>query len=868
MDYLDLFRQVIQFKGKYPDIVLLIEVGYKYWHIAGQVLGFLYGMDRNFLRTSCPEHNLKVNIKKLVAAGYKVGVISQIETAALKKVGDNRNTLFERKLTALYTPSTFVDDLDAPDDFGQATPPLMVIVEDTRRNLDPSDKVLFGIVSIVPSTGDVVYDEFQDTLLRTELETRLAHTRPSELLLPSSMSTPTEKILCHFIAHGHSGRVRTERINHDFDYSDSFDFMAKFYGDRSTCSEARIHLLMITVGQIVSSLAGLPKQVVIALALAVKHLLAFGLSDALLQIKYFHPFATRAHMLLDTSTIRNLEVYRNQTDFTEKGTLFAVLNRTTTMFGKRLLKSWVGRPLIDATILQHRVDAVEEARLGRSPKLIHLRDLLKGLPDLARGLCRIQYGRCTPKELVIFLLAMNRVASTFPVFSDPAEVGCLSPLWIDILFILPSLKIPMKDILAMINLERARENDKTKLWTDIEKYPSLDAAQTSMMFVDGELAEQLKKLRKTLGIPGLRFVNILSDEYLIELPKERAPKMPLNWVRMGSTKTVVRFRTPEVAKLLQEREQHKETLLAEADQAYKAFLQDIASQHYALFRDVVNKLATADCLMSLAIISLNGEYCKPNFVNEVSLSIVGGRHPIIEQMRPEPFIPNTISLGGQAPRSLVISGPNMGGKTSTVKLVALLLLMAQIGSYVPATSMSLSMHDAIFTRMGASDDLAAGRSTFMVEIAETREIIKAATPNSLVVLDELGVGTSTYDGMAIAGAVLEYLCREIKCQTLFITHYPALARELEAHYPGDIGNRYMDFREDTRIDGRREIRFLYLLADGISKGSFGIECARLAGLPESVLREATSKAETMQGFMEHRSRQAQYARHWVLFGSG
>ncbi|KIJ37706.1 hypothetical protein M422DRAFT_177572 [Sphaerobolus stellatus SS14] len=198
----------------------------------------------------------------------------------------------------------------------------------------------------------------------------------------------------------------------------------------------------------------------------------------------------------------------------------------------------------------------------------------------------------------------------------------------------------------------------------------------------------------------------------------------------------------------------------------------------------------------------------------------------------------------------------MGGKTCMVKLVAILVLMAQVGSYVPAKSMSLSLHDAILTRMGASDDLAAGRSTFMIEISETRDIINAATPRSLVILDELGVGTSTFDGMAIAGAVLEYLCQEVKCQTLFITHYPSVARELEARFPDAIGNRHMSFIEDTRLNGRREIRFLYQLAEGISAGSFGIECARLAGIPESILDQATVKATAMEELMKRRGRTA------------
>ncbi|KAF8522087.1 DNA mismatch repair protein MSH3 [Hysterangium stoloniferum] len=795
---------VIQFKNKYPDIVLLVEVGYKFCFygndakIAGQVLGFYYGLDRNFLRTSCPAHNLKVN----------VGVITQVETAALKKAGDNRNTLFERQLTQLYTPSTFIDDLDSNmDGLEDTTPSLMAIFEETTRHGD--DKILVGVVSITPSAGDVS-------------QTRLAHIQPSELLLPPKLSGPTEKMLSHFTTHGRA-----------------FQYLSGHYENQSV--------------QVPPALMELPELVVVALALTYKHLADFGLSNTLLQPSFFHKFSSQAHMLLDASTIRNLEIYKNQTDFTEKGSLFSILNRTTTSFGKRQLRSWIARPLVNKVLLQQRVDAVEEARLGESPKLALLRNRLKGLPDLARGLSSIQYGRIAPKELAAFATALNGMGATFQPFDNPADVGCSTSLWTDIISSMPALKAPTSKILSSINLVEARQNNKTNLWADSEKFPAVENALFAILHVESELADELKKIRKLVKMPILEYITVLSDEFVIELPKDRAKLAPASWVRIGSTKNYMRFHSPEIIALIQEREQHKERHVAEANKAYNTFLSDIAQQYYALFRDTINKLATADCLMSLATMSLEGDFCKPVFVDELSVTIVDGRHPIIEQVRSEPFVPNSIHIGGNSPRNLVISGPNMGGKTSVVKLVALLVLMAQVGSYVPAESMSLSLHDAILTRMGASDDLAAGRSTFMVEIAETRDIIKSATEKSLVILDELGVGTSTFDGMAIAGAVLEHLCKDVRCQTLFITHYPTLARELEARYPNEIGNRHMSFVEDTRIDGRREIRFMYKLTEGISKGSFGIECARLAGLPEHILNEASSKALTMRSLMEERA---------------
>ncbi|GJJ11973.1 hypothetical protein Clacol_006211 [Clathrus columnatus] len=814
---------VIRLKRKYPDIVLLIQVGYNFFgedaKTAGKVLGFYFGWDRNFLRTSCPVNNLKANI----------GVVTQVETAALKKAGENRNTLFDRELTQLYTPSTFVDASDVIDDFGHAAPSLVVVVENTRGDKPSDRKIPIGILSIIPSTGDVL----------TELETRLAHIRPAELLLPPSLSASTEKMLRHFETHGHIGRIRVERLKKSLDYSTAFRYMSEKYEKDA--------------GELPPSITDLPELVIIALALAMKHLTSFQLTEALLQPAFFNTFSSRAHMLLNSRTIKNLEIFQNQTDFTEAASLFAILNRTVTPFGKRLLKDWLGRPLVDRASLEQRINAVEELREGETHLLALLRGAIKALPDLAKGLANIQYGRCMPKELLSFLTALKRVGLTFKEFQNVDDVPCKTALWREIIFPIPKITDPVEELLGAMKMQAARDNNKIGLWMDSEQYPGIEDADFAILHVENDLANELKKIRKLLKSPSLGYVSVLNDEFLIEIPKTNAKDIPANWIRMGSTKNVLRYHTPEIIRFLEERERHKETRLAEAEKAYKAFLHNISEKYYALFRDVVNKLATADCLMSLAIVSLDNDFCKPEFVEGNLISIKEGCHPIIAHVRTEPFVPNSIDLGGESARNLVISGPNMGGKSSVVKLVALLVLMAQIGSYVPAKSMRLTIHDAILTRMGASDDLAAGRSTFMVELSETKEIIGTATENSLVILDELGVGTSTFDGMAIAGAVLEHLCQEIRCKTLFITHYPSLALELEARYPDIIANKHMGYIEDIRIDGRREIRLLYRLVDGVCKASFGIECARLAGLPNSILEEATEKAANMQQVLNKRA---------------
>jgi len=340
----------------------------------------------------------------------------------------------------------------------------------------------------------------------------------------------------------------------------------------------------------------------------------------------------------------------------------------------------------------------------------------------------------------------------------------------------------------------------------------------------------------------------------VELKKAENREVPVSWELVSSTKYCRRYHTPEVKKFIQERARYKESLAAEANKAYTTFLDEIIHSHYSLLRDAINKLAVADCLLSLAHVALQDGYVRPEFTDEDVLDVIDGRHPMVEALRSDPFVPNSLSLGGDSPRSVIITGPNMGGKSSAVRMVALIAIMAQIGSYVPAKAARIGMCDGIITRMGASDELARGRSTFMVEMTETNEILKTASSKSLVILDELGRGTSTADGMAIADAVLQHLVETIKCKTMFITHYPLVAIDLERRFPDDVQNLHMGYTTDTRIDGRRDVTFLYHLTHGFAEESFGVECARLAGIPEDILSVATERSEACRTDIESRSR--------------
>ncbi|KAG6841688.1 hypothetical protein C0991_008326 [Blastosporella zonata] len=808
--YTPLEQQVLQFKSENPETLLVFEVGYKYRFfgddakVAAKELGMVAFEQRNFLVASIPTHRLDVHLK------------------------------------------TYVNELDSADDQERYNPPpLMCLVDQAKKG--STGNVSFGMITICPSTGDVVWDDFEDTLMRIELETRLVHTRPAELLLPrNDLSHPTTKMLEHFTGNSSAGdRVRTEHFKDTLSYTNAFDLVSTFYTDKT---QAAVASESFTSGRLMAEVANLPKRVVVVLAHAIKHLSAFSIADAFLETKFFSKFTTKTHMLLAANTLTNLEIYRNETDFTTTGSLLWLLDKTKTKFGARLLRNWIGRPLVDKRVLHDRVEAVEEIVKSSSEKLVTLRQILKRCPDLAKGLCRIQYGQ--------------------------GNVGFESNLLNEIIFSLPKLKQSMKELLGAVHLQQAAKGKKDAMWTDPDRYPDISDADMAIQFVDVELEDQLKAIRKLLRTPSLQWATNGKDEFLVEHRNSDNRPIPDHWIlhsKYGSsydkarevttnspsnyrTKVFSRHQPPIVREKLEERLQYQETLQAAANKAFSSFLEDIALNHHSILRDAVNKLATCDCLLSLAQVALQQNYVRPTFTDDDTLEIVDGRHPMVEVLRPDPFVPNTIVMGGGKPRSKIITGPNMGGKSSCVRMVALIAIMAQIGSYVPATSVKMGLVDSVLTRMGASDDLAKGRSTFMVEMSETSEILHSATKNSLVILDELGRGTSTFDGMAIADAVMQQLLETTMSKTLFITHYPLVASNLESQYFLDVENLHMGFEEDTRINGIREITFLYRLTPGMASGSFGIECGRLAGLPESLLTVATQSSAKLELDIKDRTR--------------
>ncbi|KAI5479614.1 DNA mismatch repair protein MSH3 [Pseudohyphozyma bogoriensis] len=872
--YTPLEQQVIALKQANPGVVLMVEVSalgrYKYRffqedaQIASRTLGIACFPSQHMLTASVPTHRLNVHVKRLINAGFKVGVVQQQETAALKKAGDNKSGPFTRAVSAIYTSATFIDELsvDPLENAGSATATLMCLVEteDTKKGV-----VRIGMVAVMPSTGEIVYDDFEDGVMRSELETRMLHLQPRELILQKSLTKQTESMVSYLLDQGTGTEgvaCRIERIAKKLSVEQAQTQVADFYAKANrekNKGKAREEEDAIVLDDDedgdggVDKILDLPSLALVAVASLQKHLKSFGLDTVFLHTHSFTHFSTRSTLTLNGNTLANLEILRNQTDYTENGSLISVIDHCKTAFGRRLLRKWVSKPLVSLPAIQDRLDAVEEI-LGNTgaPTIVKLRELFRGLPDLERGLVRIHFGRATPSELLRVLQAFQRVANVFDAVDPEDEElagtpkGSVKSVALKrIVGSLPGIKGVVEGFLEEIDAKAARDGKKAEMFKE-GLFEEIQDAKDCLAFVQHEMSEELTSARKILKSPSLEFKTVGQDEFLLEVRIAAAKRLvPDDWVRINSTKQVYRYRTPSLQKKIAELEQCRETLAAESEACYKRYLKRVA-ENYELFRAVVQSIATADCLFSFATTANAPGYVRPEFVKTPgTLEIVGGRHPIVEALLDAPYVPNDVKFGDTSPRQMILTGSNMGGKSSTSRMIALVALMSQIGSFVPADSVKTSTFDGIYTRMGASDDLARGRSTFMVELSETSEILKLATPRSLIVLDELGRGTSTHDGQAIASAVLQHILTDIDAITIFITHYPQLA-EVSKMYPHSVSLAHMACLETpTMHGGFSDVTFLYKLTSGLASKSHGLNVARLAGLPDSVVQKAFEKAHEL-----------------------
>lgn len=822
--------QYIELKKKFMDTILLVEVGYKYKILgrdavkSARLFGFkemngwldidnivpedaLY--DR-FATFSFPTARLPYYVQKLVNGGFKVGIVTQAETAAIKRAGSHKSGPFNRAISAIYTKGTFIDDFDVasvgenPASYGG----ILGVYEPRVHE--------YAIISVNPGTGEIIYDQFKDSPIGTELETRLLHLQPCELVQVGDLGNVALKQIEAIRTRGTNIRVEKVEVPSQ---AQTDDCLALFPKLREFSTEIQKVSTQI-----------------------IDYLKEFKLDQVFALPRSYQAFNIASNMYLSGNTLNSLEIFQNLTNFSSEGSLFWVMDHTHTKFGQRLFRKWIAQPLLEREALEHRIEAVHELIHGYCDIIDSLKKRMKYLPDLERNLLQIYYGRITRKQLYYTLYYMQRLSSSFTHHQLKAQ-GFKSQVLNDLFEKIPQINELVKGFFEMLS-ETAKEGERVNFFRDDETNSDLKDVhlyKTEITSIRKRFDDYLDVARKESTIKNAKYVSVNGDEYLIEIPSAHIKKVPANWQKISALKSAARFRTPETFKLIRELELATERLEAACDEAFKTFVTQISEKH-SEFRESIVAISQIDCLMSLAASSGKPGYVKPEFVDGRCIELVDSRHPAIDVLTVDPYIPNSVHMYPTRSRAMVITGPNMGGKSSFVRQVALSVIMAQVGCFVPAKKARLFLVDAIYTRMGAYDNMMAGESTFQVELKECADILNNATRRSLVLLDEIGRGTSTTDGVAIAYAVLDYIVSQVNAFTLFITHYP-LITELAKKYPRVVSNWCMDFREnpDTKI-----VTFLYNLIPGIAHRSYGLNVARLAEIDESILKLAEEKSNELE----------------------
>ncbi len=604
-------------------------------------------------------------------------------------------------------------------------------------------------------------------------------------------------------------------------------------------------------------------------------------------------------MTLDEVALTNLEVLINNYDRTEKGSLWAFLNRCKTAFGRRLLRGWLCHPLFRSQDIRKRRDAVQELMETYREESNSVRGLLKDVPDLERLLARVHSIGISRKGIdhpdsraVLYENAtyntrkIRDFADILTGFETVLRVGKLFeklPVTASLLritlksrdsgnamgrFPLAEMEKLLRHFREIFDEKQAKKDGNIRPRQGID--PEYDQAKGEVAACEAELEQYLREMKRQTGISDLKYFGTNKDRFQIEVPIGQSGKVPSDWATKSQKKTHRRYWTSFIEKKLAELVGAEERVASAQGDTLRRIFEKFDNSR-AVWSDAVSCMALLDALLSLATVSALPNYVWPTIVkSDVSLggpvlNIQGGRHPMLESALSRrgdgEYIANDLWLGGLSssgkefvPKMLLLSGPNMGGKSTLLRQTCLIAIMAQLGCKVPADSCTLSPVDRIFTRVGASDRILAGQSTFFVELAETATILNAASQDSLCILDELGRGTATFDGTAIAHAVVDYLVRRTRCRSLFATHYHSLVDDWEIDPRVRLG--HMDCLVEVPTEGAaaaaptstvtEEVTFLYKLCDGSSPRSYGINVARLAGLPAAVIDMAVRQSREFE----------------------
>jgi DNA mismatch repair protein MutS len=770
-----------------------------------------------------PHHSAANYIARLVRKGYRVAICEQTEDAGKTK------KLVRREVVRIVTPGTPIDPqlLEARESVFLAA---ICVAGET-----------VGAAFLDISTGEFKVTQETGRESWTRIRSDLESFAPRELLFPASLGP--------LIKSGLTGKVQTSPLplkadaaSSQVSKSQSEPLSANEYGISSTltpiedwqwhkedCKKLLLEQFKVKTldgyGLIRKDEAIRAAGVCLRYAQETQRASAAHITD----LSYFEP---QDHLVLDSVTVRNLELVESLAGGSGRS-LLQVIDQTVTGMGGRLLRSWLLRPCIKRGEVEARLAAVHD--LVSAQRLRdRLRTLLKEVSDLERVLGRISLGSATPRDLCAMLKSLNQV---------PEIRVVLNGLQSSMLQVLAENTDELPDVRALV--EHSISDDPPVKVADggaiREGYNAeldeLRSVSTNAKQIIASM-EASERTRSGIGNLRIRFNGVFG--YFIEVSQANASRVPADYERRQTLANAERFTTPEL------REIEKKVLGAEERiiQLETELFTDVCRQIAAETRRIqmtARALAALDALASSAETSARNRYVRPLMHDGDELEIIQGRHPVIEAFSDDPFVPNSIYLNNSTDRLLIITGPNMGGKSTVLRQTAIICILAQLGCFVPAERARLPLLDRIWTRVGASDDLTRGRSTFMVEMTETAAILHSATPRSLVLLDEIGRGTATFDGLSIAWAVAEYLhdSPQHAAKTLFATHYHELT-ELAERLPG--AQNY----QITATEREGEVVFLHRLERGRASKSYGIEVARLAGLPPVVLanaREVLSRLE-------------------------
>ena len=787
-----MMQQYLRIKEEHPDTLLFYRMGDFYELFledaikASSILGITLTSrgqidGKPVQMAGIPHHAADGYLAKLLKANESIAICEQIGDPATSKGP------VERKVVRVITPGTITEDalLDAHSDS------LLCAIFQQKNQ--------FGLATIDLASGRFLLQEMDKA---STLQTELARINPAETLVSedSQLSSllNTQKSL-YLLADWH------------FDYQTATRLLNKQFGTKDLQGFGCQHMLMA-----------------ISAAGALLHYLKDTHQSALPHLQSIKVVQQADYISLNAATRQHLEL-----DYHPSGninyTLFGLLNRCKTTMGTRLLKRWIHLPLQRQEIIKHRYLAIEQLQ---SPSVTEaLQTALKSVGDIERITSRMALLTARPRDLIVLrdtLYALPSIQSILVNLNAPR---------------LKTLRLqtgehqPLAHLLtkAIIDNPPVLIRDGGVIASGYSE--KLDALKSISSNADQFLLDLEEKERETSQINTLKLNYNRVHGYYIEVPRSQADKVPHYFIRKQTLKNVERYITPELKEFEEKVLHAREQALAYEKELYNELLLGFAP-HISSLQSCAEALAEIDLLTNFAERANTLNFNQPTLSDNKEITIQQGRHPIVENASDTPFVANDITLNATQ-KMLIITGPNMGGKSTYMRQIALLTLMAHIGCYIPASEASFGPIDQIFTRIGASDDLASGRSTFMVEMSETANILHNASDKSLVLMDEIGRGTSTFDGLSLAWATAEYLANKTQAFTLFATHYFEMTSLPE--YASNVKNVHLE-----AIEHGDQIIFLHAVKEGAANQSYGLQVAALAGVPKEVIRKARSKLATLE----------------------